>query len=331
MELQAITNQAKTNDNLTNAPMPLEKSSSKAFIEANTIEIALEEIKENHIIPVFIKDNEPVISQADFIQAMYDSVQEIFPNETLLQPNTRLSHPIKGRIPEAEHKPANELLETEKTLYYERMAFVIEIPTIFDEIGGNMLSLMVGGVKALNLDNLYNRKGADEHFKIFIGFKNHVCTNLCVWTDGFMNDVKVNSLGMLKGVIKTLINNYNASHHMHQLAKLGEVNLTEKQFAQIIGKLRLFQHLPKRMQADITPLLLGDSQINAVARDYYKDESFCRTESGDINLWKLYNLFTGANKSSYIDNFVDRSVNAYQFIEQLRFCIQNKSLNWYLN
>jgi hypothetical protein len=211
------------------------------------------------------------------------------------------------------------------------MAFVIEIPTVFDTIDDNNLSLMVGGVKALNLDNLYNRKGADEHFKIFIGFKNTVCTNLCVWTDGFMNDVRVNSLGMLKSMIKTLFNNYNANYQMQTMRKLSGVSLTEQQFAQIMGRLRLFQHLPRNLQSDISPLLLGDSQLNAVAKDYYKDDSFCRNDSGEINLWKMYNLLTGANKSSYIDNFIDRSVNAYNFVEKLRFCLENKTSNWYLN
>lgn len=34
----------------------------------------------------------------------------------------------------------------------------------------------------------------------------------------------------------------------------------------------------------------------------------------EIDLWKVYNLFTGANKSSYIDTFLDRSLNATQLI-----------------
>jgi Domain of unknown function, B. Theta Gene description (DUF3871) len=163
-------------------------STSRPFIDANTIEHTLEEIKEGHIIPVFIKDNETVISHTDFIEATHQAAAEIFQGETILKPSIRLSHPIKGRIPEARNKPANELQEHEKTLYYERMAFIIELPTVYDEIDGSQVSLTVGGVKALNLDNLYNRKGADEHFKVFIGFKNTVCTNLCVWSDGYMGD-----------------------------------------------------------------------------------------------------------------------------------------------
>ena len=32
-------------------------------------------------------------------------------------------------------------------------------------------------------------------------------------------------------------------------------------------------------------------------------------------MWKVYNLLTGANKSSYIDNFLDRALNASQLAE----------------
>ena len=105
-------------------------STDKPFIQANTIESSLDEIKHNHIIPVFIKDNEPVISHHDFINATWDVVAEHYSGEFILPPAIRLSHPIKGRIPEAKDKPANQLLDHEKTLYYERMAFVIEIASV---------------------------------------------------------------------------------------------------------------------------------------------------------------------------------------------------------
>src|SRR5690606_37310207 len=101
--------------------------SGSPFIEANTVESSLTSIRNEHIIPVFIKDNEPVISHAEFIDIAYDAVSRVFQGEAILKPNIRLSHPIKGRITEAKQKPANELLEHEKTLYYERMAFAIEV------------------------------------------------------------------------------------------------------------------------------------------------------------------------------------------------------------
>jgi len=68
-----------------------------------------------------------------------------------------------------------------------------------------------------------------------------------------------------------------------------------------------------------------------VVKDYYKDNSFCRDERGNINLWKLYNLFTGANKSSYIDNFLDRNAQSFSFAEQLKEALEHQSFNWYLN
>jgi hypothetical protein len=309
----------------------IELSTNKPFIQANTIESNLDEIKAKHIIPVFIKDNEPVISHTDFIDASSEIINDIYSSEQILRPNIRLSHPVKGRIPEAKSKPAIQLLEHEKTLYYERMAFIIEIPSVYDEIDGNIVSLTVGGVKAYNLDNLYNKKGADEHFKVFIGFKNTVCTNLCVWSDGYMSDLKVKSIGQLKGCIKTLVENYNARYHLMQMDEMTKYSISEQQFAMLLGRCRMYQHLPNHLKNGIPQMLMGDNQIGMICKDFYRDESFCKSEDGSINLWRLYNLFTGANKSTYIDNFLDRSVNAYHFIEQIRFALQNKEYNWYLN
>lgn len=333
MEQAIVRSDAETPRVLTTdqSDFPNIVSTNKPFIQANTVESSLSELKEGHIIPVFIKDNEPVISHTDFIETTLDLVSEIYNSERILEPNVRLSHPVKGRVPEAKLKPANELLEHEKTLYYERMAFVIEIPSVYDEIDGNMLSLTVGGVKAYNLENLYSRKGTDEHFKVFIGFKNTVCTNLCIWTDGYLSDLKVKSIGQLKACIRTLIENYNAHFQIQQMEQLRKFSLTEQQFAMLIGKCRMYQHLPWGQRKDIPPLLMGDNQIGSICKDFYKDGSFCRDQSGKINLWKLYNLFTGANKSSYIDSFLDRLVNAYQLVEQLRNGLENGSDCWYLN
>lgn len=306
-------------------------STDKPFIQANTVESYLEEVRNSHVIPVFIKDNEPVISHADFIDSTLDIVSEIYSGETILKPAVRLSHPIKGWIPEAKDKPASALLEHEKTLYYERMAFIIEVPTICDDIDGNQLSLTIGGVKAYNLDNLYSKKGADEHFKVFIGFKNTVCTNLCVWTDGYMGDLRVRSGGQLKACIRSLVEGYNANYHIHAMRKLIDYSLTETQFAHLVGRCRMYNHLPNGMKNDITPLLLSDTQLGTVVKDYYRDDSFCKDDEGNINLWRLYNLFTGSNKSSYIDTFIDRSVNSFRFVDDIRVALDKKDNNWFLS
>jgi hypothetical protein len=234
-------------------------------------------------------------------------------------------------VPEAKNKAANELFEWEKTIYYERMAFVIEIPSIQAEVDGNILSLTVGGVKSYSLDNLYSKTQSDQHFKIFVGFKNKVCCNMCVWTDGFMGDVKVKSINQLSAVVNTLLQRYNTSYHLYHLEQLTKYSITEKQFAQLIGRCRMYPHLPNSIKSDLSPLLFGDQMMASVVKDFYRDESFCRDANGNINLWKLYNLFTGANKSSYIDSFLDRSVNAFLLVEQIRHGLENRNDSWYLN
>lgn len=301
------------------------------FILANTSVVSLDELQTNHIIPVFVKDNEPVISHHDFIGCTQEVVSHVFKNERIYQPALRVSHPIKGRIPEAKDKAARDLFEHEKTIYYERMAFVIEVPSIRDTINGNELSLTIGGVKAYNSDNLYSRKGADEHFKVFIGFQNKVCCNMCVWSDGFVSDMRVKSTGELMKRIFELITNYRLEDHLSRLASLVDYDLTEHQFATLIGRSKLYQYLPTNEKLNIPELKFGDNQIGIVAKDYYKDDSFCRADDGSINLWNVYNLFTGANKQSYIDTFLDRGLNAFQFATHLETSLRSKTGSWFLS
>ena len=303
----------------------------RAFILANTVQSSKEEMKREHVIPVFIKDNEPVISHVDFIEIMQEATAEIFHGETILKSAVRLSHPIKGRIPEAKYKSAKELLDREKKLYYERMAFTIEIPTVQENISGNLVTLMVGGVKAYNQDNLYNKKGADEHFKVFIGFQSTVCTNLCVWSDGYVSDLKVKDPKQLMDGILKLFYKYDMQQQLTLLHGVDQFALTEQQFAQLIGRCRLYQHLSYQQKQEIPAIQLSDTQLNMVAKDYYKDSSFCRDERGAINLWRLYNLFTGTAKSSYVDTFLDRTVSAVSFISDIKDALANRSSSWFLN
>ncbi|HLY71245.1 MAG TPA: DUF3871 family protein [Puia sp.] len=172
------------------------------------------------------------------------------------------------------------------------------------------------------------QKGTDEHFKIFIGFKNRVCTNLCVWSDGYVGNLVVRSLGQLRGAIRSLYENYNSSFHLFHLKRLSEFEITEQQFAHLIGRARIYNYLPMACKKDIPQLLFGDSQINTVCRELYSNGN---GYPNNIILWKLYNLFTSANKSSYIDSFLERSVNAYDFAEQLRLVVENITICWYLN
>lgn len=324
MELQTI-------NRIENHELESVHSTDTPFIHANTIPVTLAEIADSHLIPVYVKDNEPVISHQEFVHSALEVAHQIYKDESILSPAIRVSHPIKGRIPDAKDKPAKDLLEHEKTIYYERMAFVIEIPTIRDTINGNEITLTIGGVKSYSLDNLYNKKGVDEHFKIFIGFQNKVCCNLCVWSDGYIGDLRVKNVSQLMKGIYDLVLRFNAEKQIYLMQNMLNYNLTEHEFATLIGRAKLYNYLPQQERKVIPPLVFGDNQISMIAKDYYNDQSFCRQEDGSISLWNLYNLFTGVNKQSYIDTFLDRGVNAYSFIQGLVYAMESKESNWFLS
>lgn len=338
METQALTVLPGYNNRIAIQPFVsyetisvAEPSTEKAFILANTLPFTVETIEREHIIPVFAKDNEPLISHVDFIQSVEQVANHVFAGERMLAPAVRLSHAVKGRIPEARHKSAKELLRHEETVYYERCAFVIELPDIRENVNGNLLSLTIGGVKAYNQDNLYNRKGSEEHFKVFIGFENKVCTNQCVWSDGYIGNLKVRSLKELTSGVFDLLARFDAQKQLRAMKRLGGYALTESQFAKLVGRARMYQYLPNQVKKQLPKLLFPDGHLSAVVKDYYQDESFCRTNEGNISLWKLYNLFTGSNKQSYIDSFLERTVNAYDFVEGVSQTLENGDYNWFLH
>ena len=300
------------------------------FIEANTMEIDLQHLQSDCIVPVFSKDNELTISHNAFIETVWEAANTFFTGETIGKPDIRVSHIVKGRIPEAIHKPANQLLESDKTQYFERMMFCFEVPTIYETVEGNKLTLSVGGVRAYNQMNLYSKKTV-ERFKVFVGFKNIVCCNLCVYTDGYLGNLEVSSTNDLFRSVLVMFHRYDPAKHIHLMQTLGNSYLTEHQFAQILGKMRLYQCLPQGYQKSVPRLLITDTQINSVAKAYIQDENFGGF-GGDLSMWRFYNLLTGANKSSYIDSFLDRSLNATEVAQGINMALHgDERYSWFID
>ena len=181
------------------------------------------------------------------MEVLSETVHSFYSGEQMLDPAIRVSHPVKGRIPEAMGKPANLLADDEKTLYYERMMFMMELPNIRDNIAGNDLSLCVGGVRAYNHENLYSRK-SEERFKIFVGFKNAVCTNLCISTDGFKADLRARTVHELSNGIFNMLSDFNAVEAVQQFKQLPEHSLSEQQFAQMIGRMGMYPFISKKLK-----------------------------------------------------------------------------------
>lgn len=300
------------------------------FIEANTTEVSLNHLQNECTIPVFAKDNECTISHFEFIDSAKEVIEDILQFKGVLKPDIRVSHVIKGRIPTAIGKPAKELLDEEKTIYYERCAFVIEIPEISEVINGNKLNLAIGGVRSYNQENLFSKKSM-EKFKVFIGFQNTVCTNLCISTDGLKEDLRVSSIGELKSKIYELINNYKKKEHLISMERMFRYSLTETQFAHLIGKMKLYPYLSKEEKQTLFPLAMNDTQLNIVVKDYHTDAHFSKSEDGRINFWNFYNLLTEANKSTYIESHLQKNVNAFGYVNYLINAIENQNSNWFLN
>lgn len=327
-----ITEKEKSAEQKLDALVTPSVSKNLPFIEANTKAVTMAHLKNECVVPVFSKDNEVTISHQSFIESVWQAASYVFSKETIEDPSIRVSHVIKGRTPEAIHKNVNDLLDEDKTMYWERMMFCFEIPSIYEDMAGNRLNLTVGGVRAYNHENLYSKKTA-EKFKVFIGFKNMVCCNLCISTDGYKSELKVMDISALFNLAVELFQSYNMSKHLYEMGALKEVMMTEHQFAQFLGKSRLYGYLPKSEQKKLPQMLMTDTQIGIVARSYYLDDNFSRQEGEkEISMWKVYNLLTGANKSSYIDNFLDRSLNATELAFGLTRALHGDSkYSWFIN
>ncbi|MEH6512831.1 MAG: DUF3871 family protein [Maribacter arcticus] len=325
MELTAITQQVVGNHEVESSI-----SNNNNFIEANTQQVSLSHLKQDCLIPVFAKDNENTIPHYEFINAVRSEAQQLFPEGTVMMPTIRTSHVVKGRIPSAIVKPAKELLEHEKTIYYERMAFMVEIPHINTYINNQKLNLTVGGVRSYSEQNLFSKKSI-EKFKIFIGFKNMVCCNLCIATDGLKDDLRVSSIDELKSKSSALFSSYNQAAQVDNMRQMQDYSINQEQFAHLIGKMKLYHHLDKTRKQGLFELNTTDSQINTILKNYMDDEYFGADSNGYINLWNLYNLFTESSKSNYIDNFLSRNCNTYEFINHLGTSIKNHETNYFLH
>lgn len=325
MELTAVTQQMVSNNEVESSII----SNNNNFIEANTQQVNLSHLRKDCIIPVFAKDNENTIPHFEFINAVRTVSQELFPEGIVMMPNIRTSHVIKGRIPSAIGKPAKELLEHEKTIYYERMAFMVEIPHINTYIDNQKLNLTVGGVRSYSEQNLFSKKSI-EKFKIFIGFKNMVCCNLCIATDGLKDDLRVSSIDELKSKTQELFLNYKQEEHVDNMRILKDFIINDEQMAHLLGKMKIYNHLSKDKKQGLFDLNITDSQINTIVKNYIDDKHFRADDDGYINLWNLYNLFTESSKSNYIDNFLSRNCNTYEFVNHLRAALKNQEDNYFL-
>ena len=283
-------------------------SSNVNFLEANTSAITIEELSEKCVVPTWA-NQELTISHQDFINTIHEATCNMFAGETVRKPEIRVSHIVRGRVPSALGKKASELLESEKTQFYQRLAFAFTIPSIHENVSGQKLELCIGGVRNYSDLNLYRANKGVEKFSIFIGWRVNVCSNQVLTGDGVRLSLEVMNLNDLYKNALEMFYNFNPAKEIHLMQTLSQSYLTETQLAQIVGRMRLYQALPNGYQRRIPKLLITDSQINNVCRDYYTNPDF-GAKDNTISLFDFHNLLTESNKSSYIDTYLQRAVNA---------------------
>ena len=157
-----------------------------------------------------------------------------------------------------------------------------------------------------------------------------VCCNLCVSTDGLKSEVKIKTLYDLQQAIEELLHGYDVDRHLALMRHMNNIHLNENEFAQFIGKSRLYRFLPDKNAMHIQPLEFGDQQMGAVVKNFYSDVNFSSNADGTISLWRLFNLLTGVNKSTYIDNFLTRACNASEIVLEIAQHKAELKNSWYL-
>ena len=299
------------------------------FLEANTNAITLQELTEQCVVPTWA-NQELTISHQDFINTVHDAACNVFAGETINSPEIRVSHIVRGRTANSLHKRTSELLESEKTQFYQRLAFAFTIPSLHECIDGQRLELCIGGVRNYSDLNLYRTNRGMEKFSIFIGWRVNVCSNQVLTGQGVRLNIEVMSLHDLYKAVLDLFYNFNLEKDIQLLHSLTQTRLTESQFAQIVGRMRLYQALPSYLQREIPKLLITDSQINNVCRDYYNNPNFGHKDN-TISLFDFHNLLTSANKSSYVDSYVQRGINATEITVGIGKALQGDSeYSWFL-
>ena len=304
------------------------------FIESNTSAITLEELSEKCIVPTFA-DNSLTIANQSFIESVMEAGKSVFGELNPVE--IRVSHQVNGRVPSALHKKASELTDEEKTVYYQRMAFVCHVAALSRSVNGQLVHLCIGGVRAYNEDKLYGRQSPMK-FKIFCGWQVRVCSNLMLTCDGFTGNLECMTTSDIKEKALELFGGFDPikDDNLRTLEALGTTSISEEQFCKAVGRLRLYQALPTTTKTELglPNITVGDQAVNAVVRGYVENPNFKKEDGSDtITLWQLLQLFNEAVKQTYIDRWLERNQNCTDFVFGLEKALNGESQDyaWFLS
>ena len=325
LELQFVDGPAEPEEETTGQEHP-------NFIESNTQAISIEELATKCIVPTF-SDNSLTIAHQNAIAAVYKAAEDVFGE--LTPPECRVSHAINGRVASAIHKPAKDLTDEEKTIFYQRLAFVAHVKSMTRVAAGSEVHLCIGLCRCYNEDRLYSRK-SPEKMKIFVGWKVRVCSNLCLTCNGNSGTVEVLTEADIYQKAYQLFRRFDPEKEdtLRLIENLHNTRISESQFCYIIGRLRLYQALPTEQQKSLPTIEIGDQAVNSAVRGFVSNPNFGLKEGeGSITTFEMLQLFNEAIKQTYIDKWLDRNQNCTDFllgIQKALLGTDTEGYSWFL-
>lgn len=312
--------------------MEAEPENHPNFIESNTQAITLDELENTCVVPTF-SDNTLTISHQNFIKTVRSAAGSVFGELTPVE--ARVSHPINERVPEAIYKRKEDLSPEDTTLFYQRIAWLCKVQSITRNVNGQTVHLVIGGVRAYNEDKLYSRR-SPEKFKIFVGWQVRVCSNLMLTCDGNSGSIECLTEADIYQKALLLFQEFNQKKdaELRMLENLHHTRLSEQQFVNIIGRLRLYEALDSSQKKDLPTITFGDQAANAAVRNFIDNPNFGLRDDDSISCWQLMQLFNEAVKSSYIDRWLKRNQNATDFALGIQLALTGnpagESYRWFL-
>ena len=305
-----------------------ENSEHPNFIESNTEAISIDELISRCIVPTF-SDNTLTIAHQNAIAAVYKAAEEVFGE--LTPPECRVSHAINGRVASALQKPAKDLTDDEKTVFYQRIAFIAHVKSLTRIVAGQTVELTIGMCRAYNEDKLYSRP-SPEKFRLFVGWKVRVCSNLCLTCSGNSGLVECMTEADIYQKAYQLFSKFDPQKEetLELLENLNNTRISESQFCYIIGRMRLYQALPNEVQKTLPVLEIGDQAVNAAVRGFVTNPNFGLKEGEtSITTWEMLQLFNEAIKQTYIDRWIDRNQNCTDFLLGIQKALQGEDTEGY--
>lgn len=301
------------------------------FIESNTQAISLYDLSTKCIIPTFA-DGTLTISHQNFINATTQAAERVFGELTPVE--CRVSHPITGRTPEAQYKKQSELLDSDKTLFYQRIAWVCHVKNINRTINGHTTYLCIAGVRSYHEDKLYNRLSPSK-FHIVVSWQLKICSNLMVQCSGSIGTMDCMTEADIYQKALELFSSFDPEkeNNLRLLENLSTTPIPEELFCKIIGRMRLYQFLPPTEQKKIPLLNIGDQAVNAMIKGYVSNPNFGKKEGEDITTWNLLQLMNESVKQAYIDKWLERNQNCTDFAIGIQRAIngEDTEYSWYLS